>query len=217
MSGETEQQTQEQGSTETPATPANPLTEEATPSTPEQEEGGDPTLLEGEGEGEAEGEEPFVPLTAEDVTIPEGFEVDEETLGSALEVMNDQALSPKERLQKLVDLQAAISQQGAEAQAKAWSDMQDQWRAEVQSDPEIGGAKMAENLARIKKGLEAAGAGKEFFEALRFTGAGNNPHIVRMFHKLTKPYAEGGPVSGAPAQGKLSLEQKLYPSMSKQE
>lgn len=211
MSNETEQQTPPPESTEAEST--NPLTEEPTQNTSEGE--AQATLLEGEAEAEAEAEAP-APLTPEDVSIPEGFEVDEESLSSALEIMNDAELSAKDRLQKLVDLQAALAQRGAEQQAQAWNELQDQWRAEVQADPEIGGAKMAENLAQIKKGLEAAGAPKEFFDALRFTGAGNNPHIVRMFHKLTKPYAEGRPVSGEPAQGKLKLEQKLYPTMKQE-
>lgn len=157
------------------------------------------------------------PLTAEDITIPEGFAVDDTTLGSALEIMNDADLSPKDRLQKLVDLQASLAKSAEEAQAAAWTDTQNQWREEVQSDPELGGAKMGEVLARIKKGLEIAGADQGFFDAMKLTGAGNHPAVLRVLNKLTLPLAERGPVSGSPPNGKLSVEARLYPTMTKQE
>jgi len=191
-------------------------------------DGGPPPSSEAEGgEGKA-APEPVVPLALTDITLPEGFAdviltagadgaPDTTLLGSALEVMNDTNLSPKERLQKLVDLQQQAGQLGAQAQEKSWTDMQNQWRKEATELPNIGGAKLPETLAQIKKGLDSIGVQPGFYEAMRLTGAGNNPHIISALAKLTSGLVEGSPVLGDPPKGKLTMAQKLYPTMHQTE
>jgi hypothetical protein len=144
------------------------------------------------------------------VNIPEA------TLASALDVMNDAALSPKERLQKLVDIQAAALQDMVAEQTSAWNTLQEQWRQQSQALPEIGGQRLTESLAQIKKGLDSAGANPAFYDALTVTGAGNHPEVIRVLHALTKPFVEKSPVSGSPPKGSLSAAERLYPSMAKE-
>lgn len=192
------------------------LGEGATPPAPGESEGGKP---------EAAPEAP-APLTIENVKLPEGFEdVVLETVGEGaeakqvtavskvLDIMNDAALTPAERLQNLIDLQLSVSQLTANAAAEAWTGMQTQWRQEVQALPEIGGAKLPETLAIIKRGLDKSGADKAFYDAMTLTGAGNNPAVVRVLHALTKNLSEGKPVLGDPPAGKLPVEARLYPTM----
>jgi hypothetical protein len=151
-------------------------------------------------------------------TIGEGADAKQITaLDKAIEVMNDSALSPKERLQKLVDLQANLVQRANEASEAAWTGMQNQWRQEAEALPDIGGAKLPETLATIKKGLDLSGADKAFYEAMVLTGAGNNPHVIRVLHALTKNLSESKPVLGEPPKGKLPLEARLYPTMFSKE
>ena len=188
----------------------------APPSSDEAAEGTPPpasSLLSGATEDGAEGATE-APLTAADIALPEGVEVDEASMVSALEVMNDAALTPKARLEKLIALQHEVMTRAAkeseEASLKLWNDTQDQWRKEAQALPELGGAALPKTLATIKKGLEAVGADKSVFEALDVTGAGNHPAIIRVLHALTAKLAEGGPQSGTPTRSSLSQAERLY-------
>ena len=176
-----------------------------------------PSLLSGaadEGTGGAAESAAEAPLTAADITLPEGVTVDEASMASALEVMNAADLSPKERLEKLISLQHEVMTRAAkeseDASLKLWNDTQDQWRKEAQALPELGGAALPKTLATIKKGLEAVGADKSVFEALDVTGAGNHPAIIRVLHALTAKLAEGGPQSGTPTRSSLSQAERLY-------
>jgi hypothetical protein len=129
--------------------------------------------------------------------------------------MNDEKLTPAERAQKLVDIQTGLMTKVAEANYKAWTDLQDKWQEEVRADPEIGGEKLAPALGEISKLLDRYGS-PELRLALTETGAGNHPQVVRFLHKLAKDLGEGGPVLGAPTTAKESLADRMYPSMKKQ-
>lgn len=168
----------------------------------------------------------MAPLTRNDLTLPEGFaDVVLDTVGEgeaavqitaldrALEVMNDTALSPRDRVQKLVELQSMLASRAAKEAETAWTTMQNEWRQQAAALPEIGGAAMPQTVATIQKGLKVAGATPAFFEAMALTGAGNHPEVLRVLHALTKNLSEGAPVSGTPPKGKLSPEQRLYPNL----
>lgn len=215
----------------TPATTTTPTPPQGTEPAPAEGsllgDGATPPAPAGnEGGGSQAAPEGSAPLTLESVKLPEGFEdVVLETVGEgadakqvtalskALDIMNDAAMSPADRLQKLVDLQQSVVSLTANAAAEAWTGMQTQWRQEVQALPEIGGAKLPETLATIKKGLDQSGADKAFYDAMTLTGAGNNPAVVKVLYALTKNLSEGKPVLGEPPKGKLPIEARLYPTM----
>ena len=208
--------------TPTSPPPATPTTSTEIAATPvevsPQSLLGDGTSLPAEIEGGDAGAapEPVTPLTLADITVPEGVEVDETTIGTALEIMNNADLSSKDRLQKLVDLQASVSQAALKTQVDTWTEMQATWMKEAEALPDIGGKALPQTLASIKQGLTAVGADKAFYDALNLTGAGNNPQIIKVLHALTKPFTEGKPVSGAPPKGPVSAERTMYPSMNKE-
>src|SRR3990172_1633324 len=158
--------------------------------------------------------EPFVPLTAETVKLPEGFTVDEPTMTSFLEVMNDRELSAADRAQKLIDLQASVLTQASEANSKAWDELQETWKGEVKADPEIGGAKFDLTVSNISKLLDQYGS-KETRDAFSLTGAGNNPHIVKFMSKLATQLTEGNPVLGNPGATSTTAAERMFPSMKK--
>lgn len=214
----------------TPTTPPSPAaTTDPAPAGNLLGDGTAPADSEGKGGDGVTPPEPVVPLALTDIKLPEGFQdliltpstgegvADVTLLSSALEVMNDAALSPGERLQKLVDLQTQAGAMSATAQEAAWTDLQTQWRKEAEALPEIGGAKLPETLAQIKKGLDSIGVTKDFYDAMTLTGAGNNPHVLSALAKLTRGLVEGKPVLGEPPKGKLSLAEKLYPTMHRTE
>lgn len=180
--------------------------------------GGEPPPSEGEGQQTPPVE--AAPLTAQDIQLPEGIEVPEEAMTEFLGLMNDAQLSAGERANKLLALQSnfittALESVGKQIESQ-WESTQQEWRTQAQALPEIGGAKLPETLATIKKGLDAVGATKETYAALDLTGAGNHPEIIRVFHALTKHLAEGRPVSGAPTKGPLSQAEKMFGATSQE-
>lgn len=189
-----------------------------------------PAPAEGEGGKGVAAPEPVAPLTREDLALPEGFEdavletrgegeaaVSVTALDRALEIMNNGELTAKERTQQLVELQTGLAKRAAEAAEAAWTGMQNQWRQEAQALPEIGGDRLPQTLASIKKGLEVVGVDKTFYEAMALTGAGNHPAVIRALHALTKNLSEGKPVSGDPPKGQLSKLAAMYPTMQPKE
>lgn len=154
------------------------------------------------------------------LTLPEGFELPEELGGEFTKLVNDE-MTPQERGQALLDLYVkqveGQAKAGVEAGAKAWTDLNAQWRDEIKALPEFAG-KLDEELGATKQALLAAGATPDFFKALDLTGAGNNPHVVQMFHKLTQHLREGKGVSGgAKPMSARSAASIMYPSMNAKE
>lgn len=185
--------------------------------------GGQDTQAGGGQDSQAGGGEAEAEVEAFDVaklTLPEGFELPEELGGEFTKLVNGE-MSPQERGQALLDLYVKQvedqAKAGAEAGAKAWADLNAQWRDEIKALPEFAG-KVDEELGATKQALLAAGATPEFFKALDLTGAGNNSHIVQMFHKLTQHLREGKGVSGgAKPMSARSAASIMYPSMNAKE
>ncbi len=131
-----------------------------------------------------------------------------------LSVMNDAAMSPQQRAQALIDLQASLTTKSSEAGSQAWNDQQAAWQAEIAADPVIGGANFDKTIAGIGSLLNRFG-NAEVRAAFDQTGAGNNPHIVRFLSTLVSQLKEPGPANpGAPVgagPGK-TLAERLYPT-----
>lgn len=169
-----------------------------------------------------EGGEAFTPLAATDIELPEGVEVSEADMNSFLGIMNNRELTPAQQGQQLVALQLEMAQNAQDAATQAgqtlWEETQNNWRAEAQALPEIGGDQLDRTLADIKKGLQVAGADDATFEALNVTGAGNHPAIIKLLHKLTEPLVEKTPVHGDATGGspKLSHAQILFGGQSQE-
>lgn len=155
----------------------------------------------------------FTPLTAEDIVIPEGFEVDEPLRDEFLGLANEAKL-PKETVGKLIALQAKANEAASERVSRAWEETQEQWREQAKSDPVIGGDKLDGVLSSVGKVIDAYGktltpeAETEFRQVMDMTGAGNHPAVIKFIHSLAKQLDEGGPVLGsvsAPAANAADL------------
>ena len=161
--------------------------------------------------------EPVVPLTREDLALPEGLTVSDEQATALLDLFNDDKLSPKDRANKLVEMhgtlvQSAIQTVGEQMVAEIQR-QQAEWETAVKSDPEIGGANLAPNLAKVSKLIDAEGT-PELRQALDATGAGSHPEIVKFFIKMADRYAEGAPAGGGNPTTKESTAQRMYPGMN---
>lgn len=199
----------EEGTTNSPA--PDPAAETTTTETAPQTEA-EKTLVTQE-EKPAVAAEEFTPLTADDITFPENFEVDEGLRDEALSVFNNRDLSPKEQMQALVDLQLRAVEKASETSSRAWTEMQDKWQGEVKADPEIGGDKLQPTLARVQR-LVAEYGPKGLGEVFDMTGAGNNPLMIKFLNNVASKLVEGGAVQGAPANGQTeSVASRMFPSM----
>jgi hypothetical protein len=107
----------------------------------------------------------------------------------------------QEGAQRLVDFYAKQAKAEAVKPYEQWHAMQKQWQDEIKADPTIGGDKLEPALEKVSKVLDTYGD-PEVRKALSFTGAGNNPAIVRTLVKMAEALSEGGPIIGAPPTGK---------------
>lgn len=208
----------EEGTPNSPTPPGTEVTPTPpSPTPPNPDPSGEQKPLIG---GEPKPEEPppteeFVPLTAADITLPEGMEVNETLRDEALAIVNNRELSPKEQLQGLIDLQGRLAKDAADTLSKTWEDTQKAWQDEVKADPTIGGDKLQTSLAAVNK-LVAEYGNDKLVEAFALTGAGNNPHVIRFLHTIAGKLLEGGVVSAmSPVSQESDAASRLFPSMNK--
>jgi len=154
------------------------------------------------------------PIEYTDFTLPEGVEVDSETLGEAKALFQELKL-PQEGAQKAVDFYAAKTAKAVEAAAAAstehWVKTQADWIKAIKADPEIGGAKLADTTASCARALDRFGD-KELRDTLDFTGSGNAPAMVKFLARIGREISEDSVLPGAPHAGQKSAAEVLFPS-----
>lgn len=158
--------------------------------------------------------EPFVPLSVEDISFPEGMEVADDIRSEFLELVNNQELSAKDRAQALIDLQAKAATAASEANSQAFVEQQKTWQEEVKNDPEVGGANFQNTLGTISRLVDEYGS-KELLEVMAATGAGNNVHVIKFLHAVASKVVEGTPATGVPTSAESSRAERMFPSMKK--
>jgi len=147
-----------------------------------------------------------------DFTAPEGMTVEPVKMDEFKTLAKDLGLS-QETAQKLIDFQGGRVKEMVEAPYRLWNETQTAWQNAVKADPDIGGAKLTENLAAGKRAIDAFG-GDALRQALDFTGAGNNPAIVKAFIKIGQAMGEAGFITGTAPKQERSIAEKLYPSLA---
>lgn len=157
---------------------------------------------------------------AKDIKLADGFTIDDAAAKEFTEIMNDAALTPQARAQKLVDLQTKLAAEGAESATKAWDTLQDDWKAKTMADPDVGGTKNAKVMTDIGALIDSTGklfsasASTEFRQVMDLTGAGNHPIVVKYLNYFASKLNEGGPVKGDPVPvSEQSAAKVLFPSM----
>lgn len=154
------------------------------------------------------------PLTVEQLTAPEGFEITAETAAPFLEILNNNELSVQDRANALIGLHTKALADASEASSKAWDDTQTKWKDEAKSDPDVGGEKLQPALTGIGKLLDEFGD-KDTRDVFDLTGAGNNVHMIKFLSKVANVLNEGDYFKAAsPNKGNdpNSAAKRMFPS-----
>jgi len=151
------------------------------------------------------------PLTYSDFTLPEGVEVDAETLSEAQTLLGDMKL-PQEQAQRLVDFYAGKIRQFGASQSENWVKLNEQWVSDFKADKEIGGERIQETVEAATRAMDRFGT-PGLREALIMTGAGNHPEVIRFVARIGRATAEDRFVvaGGASTGGARSAAEVLYP------
>lgn len=160
------------------------------------------------------------PIKYEDFTLPEGSTLNEELRDQFTGILSE-AKVPQDVAQKLVDLYGGEMKKladAAKAPYQAWHDTQRDWQKAVAADAEIGGANLEPMKAEVAKVIDAIAGDQApaLRKALAFTGAGNNPDVLRFLFRAAQAMNEGATVQGGnpTKEGTTSVAKTLYPSMN---
>jgi hypothetical protein len=161
-----------------------------------------------------EGDKPTgAPEAYEAFTMPEGYELDAELLGEFTPVLKELDL-PQEAAQKVIDFAPKLIEKTVAATQAATLDKlglkdANTWAAAVRADKEIGGEKLAENLAVANKALGAFFS-KDAIAALQKVGLGNHPELIRGLVKVGKAISEDSFVPGGKNTTPESPATRIY-------
>ena len=164
------------------------------------------------------------PEAYEAFNVPEGYVLDEEVAKQAGGLFKSMNLTQAQG-QELVDFYVSKTNEAANAPYEVWRQMQAQWQKEVRSDPVLG-----RNLPQVTQTISRAidtvarnnpKLAEGFRAVMDYTGAGNNPHFIRMFYEMAQLITEGQHVAGrgpSPAGQRLegsmpSAAKAMYPNL----
>lgn len=152
-----------------------------------------------------------------DFKQPENGKFDDKVLGSFAEIAKSLNL-PQDSAQSILDKVGPVIQaQQLASLTEFYADiggLPDTWDAVVKADKEIGGVKLAENLAVAKQARDLGGPA--FVKLLDKTGLGNHPEMIRTFMRIGKSLSEDKFVSASSTgTGNLSQADRLYGAPAK--
>lgn len=156
------------------------------------------------------------PETYVDFTLAKDVTIAPETLTEFQAAAKEMNLS-QAGAQRLIDMATknseSLMKKASDAQNKAWTDARTGWKAELASDPEIGGAKFAESKALAGKAVAKFGSPRLIAEVFN-SGWGDHPELFKVFVKIGKSLGEDTAVEGAPlGSSEQSVASRLFKSM----
>ena len=144
-------------------------------------------------------------------TLPQGITIDAASMTEAKQLFAADGLS-QERAQSYVDLYAGKLKEATEEPYRLWAETQRDWQTAVKTDREIGGARLAANLATASKAIDRFG-GDALRQALNVSGAGNHPDVIRAFIRIGKAISEDSLVLGrGVVHDTRNRAERLYPN-----
>lgn len=132
------------------------------------------------------------PIKYEAFKIPDGVKLDDKKLAEFSELVGAAQL-PQEKAQQLVDMYVAevprFVQELRAEQRRHWDTLNDTWKTETRSDPEIGGNQLETNLSMAKAVIETylpPGEVGEYLAHLNNNGMGNFKLHVKLLRNIGK-------------------------------
>jgi len=148
-------------------------------------------------------------------SIPEGYkeeDIDKELLGQYNDMAKKAGLS-KESYTEFFKKYAEGIEKYQDKLFQMVIKQQSEWKSQIENDAEIGGEKKGDTLLSINQMLKTIGGDDEivkFKDAMRDTGAGNHPVIIKFLARASKMVSEGGYVTGNVTQKTLSGQEKYF-------
>lgn len=197
---------------------------------PEKKDGEEKPADEGKdktAEAKAAEEAAKAPFDATKIKLPEelekaGVKLDEAATAKIAEIAKKYDIK-QGPMQELIDMHTGELMKAAkeinEAPVKSWQDTQKTWIKELNDDKDIGGEKLLGAMNTIAKVFDNPAYGvKGVREALAFTGAGNNPAVVKTIYQMAKALTEGSHVGGTPNKSQPEIgAQAMYPHLKPKE
>lgn len=145
---------------------------------------------------------------------PEGMELDAGMLEKFEPIAKELGLTT-ESAQKLVDFHMKTIQDVAGANQRAFEELQKTWIDKVKADPQMGDTNgLRPEVKKVVADALARYGDDETRQALAYTGAGNNPAIVRTFFKMARALSEGGMIAGGtPSRPTGPGASAMYPEL----
>lgn len=145
--------------------------------------------------------------------LPEGFELNGEVAEQFTAWAKDLDL-PQDKAQAVAAMGAELVQKAQAAQQEAWQAQVADWRKEVETDKEVGGPALAENLGFAARAIDTFAP--ELREVLDSSGLGNHPVLVKAFIRIGKAISEDRLVGGAQQSPSVSADpaKRLFPNMN---
>lgn len=147
-----------------------------------------------------------------DLTMPEGFDVDQSLLDAVAPEFKELGLT-KSQAQKLADKFIEAQQARVEKQAQGWSETITKWADDAKADKEIGGDKWDATVSSASRAVKTLGT-PELRDYLNASGGGNHPELIRFMAKVGAMIKEDSPAgSGSEGSGKpADPAHLLFPS-----
>lgn len=95
-------------------------------------------------------------------------------------------------------------------QRRSWKNQVDQWRKEVEGDPELGGAALEGNLERARAALDRFDPDRGIASWLSLSGYGNHPLVLRFLMRIADAAEDDGVVTGSTPGERMPLEDRMY-------
>jgi hypothetical protein len=149
-----------------------------------------------------------------EIRLPEGFEADADVLKGFKASAKEFGLK-SEQAQKFADYFVQAQTAFQTRQQQAVTQRIQEWGKAVETDKDLGGAKLPETLMHARKAVEFAG-GEPLRQLLNQTGLGNHPVLVRAFCAFGKAMADDSIAtanSQPPTQpSQEDMLRRMYPS-----
>jgi hypothetical protein len=180
--------------------------------TPEEKKAHDDKIAaDKKAEEEDKAKENKEPVDLSDIALPDGFKANPEVMAELTAFINEHGLD-KAAAEKLTPVGVKIAESAVKQINDGYETTRAGWRDQVANDPILGSK---EQMLIADKGLEAYGT-PALRELLDKTGIGDNPEVIRAFHKIGKRVAEDVIERGGSGDTQRSnAADAMYPTMKK--